>query len=514
MKTSFLIIVCLLLSIKSQSQTQMQLDGNNVNASLSNHGTFFNDLTNQTFGYEIPKNSGNHTLYAMSFWMTGLETDSTIRAACAGYSEHDLFPGPISDDYDSPDYIFNYGSSMWKITRDQVNYHVGNFTASGYIPDPAIAKWPGNGNTADGIAAQLAPYVDVNGDQIYNPLDGDFPYFQGDMAVYVIMNDEAGPHMQTGGAALGIEVHALFYQYESTDAEINNTTFLNAKVFNRRDTNYVDFRFGIFMDTDIGNATDDYIGSDSIRSLAYGYNGSSTDPGSGGQPGYGTNPPAFGAKMLNEGAGSITYFNIGSGFPLAPSSILDYYTFMSAMWNGSLVMTNGTTPTSFAYSGNPFLGTGWNEFSEGNPPGDRRIILSSDGHDLNSDASVCFDFAFIFNQDAGSPLENVNELLFTADHIQDFYNSTIFPCNEIFLQKVDLKSPLELNIFPNPSNGNFKIQISKPVLVSIYSITGDLVMQEFEISESRDLNLNLESGIYFVHIKAGDEMVTQKIIVY
>ncbi|MBK9590753.1 MAG: hypothetical protein IPO32_04325 [Crocinitomicaceae bacterium] len=346
MKATFLITV-LLLSVTSHSQTQMQLDGNNVNASLSNYGTFFNDLMNSNAGYEIPKGSGNHTTYAMSFWMTGLETDSTLHAACAGYSGHDLFPGPISNDYNSADYILDYGNSMWRITREQVNYHIANYTATGYVPDAAISEWPGNGNTADGIAAQLAPYLDANGDQIYNPLDGDYPYFQGDMAVYIIMNDEAQPHMNTGGTAFGIEVHALFYQYASSDAEINNTTFLNAKVFNRRDTNYVDFRFGLFMDTDIGNATDDYIGSDSIRSLAYGYNGSSTDPGSGGQPGYGTNPPAFGAKMLNEGAGSITHFNSGSGFPSAPNSILDYYTFMSATWNGSLFLNDGTTPTNF-----------------------------------------------------------------------------------------------------------------------------------------------------------------------
>jgi hypothetical protein len=403
---------------------------------------------------------------------------------------------------------------MWKITRDQINYHVANYTAVGYVPDPSIAEWPGNGNTADGIAAQLAPYVDANGDQIYNPLDGDYPYFQGDMAVYIIMNDEAGPHMNTGGTAFGVEVHALFYQYESTDTEINNTTFLNAKVFNRRDTNYVDFRFGLFMDTDIGMASDDYIGSDSIRSLAYGYNGSATDPGSGSQPGYGTNPPAFGAKMLNEDAGAITYFILGSGYMGDPANAISFFYYMQALWGNGSQMMNGTTPTNFAYSGNPFLGTGWNEFSEGNAASDRRIIISSEGHDLNSDEAVCFDFAFVFNQEAGHPLENVNELLFTADHVQDFYNTTIFPCNEIFLETVDHNAPLELSIFPNPSNGNFRIQISKPASISIYSITGDLVMQEFELTESRDLNLNLESGIYFVRLKSGEETVTQKIIVH
>ncbi|MBK6525299.1 MAG: hypothetical protein IPG07_06935 [Crocinitomicaceae bacterium] len=108
MKTSFLITACLLLSIKSHSQTQMQLDGNNVNASLTNSGTFFNNPSNSTAGYEIPKGSGNYTLYTMSFWMTGLETDSTLHAACAGYTQQDFSPGPISNDYNSPDYLLNY----------------------------------------------------------------------------------------------------------------------------------------------------------------------------------------------------------------------------------------------------------------------------------------------------------------------------------------------------------------------------------------------------------------------
>ena len=367
-------VICLVQVMHTLAQTQMQLDKNNINASLSNHGTFFNNLMNVSSGYEIPKGSGNHTLYSMSFLMSGFETDSSLHVACSNYTNYDLFPGPISNNYNSSDYLLKYTSSMWKITREQVNYHVANYTSTGYVPDPAVTNWPGNGNTAEGIAEQLAPYVDTNHDLIYNPMDGDYPYFQGDLAVYIIMNDEVQQHMNTGGTALGIEVHALFYQYASTDDEINNTTFLNAKIFNRRDTNYVHFRFGLFMDTDIGNPFDDYIGSDSVRSLAFAYNGDNNDEGIFGQPGYGTNPPAFGVKMLNEAAGAVTYYNT-SGFPVAPVTPLDHYTYLSAMWNGSLFMNNGTTPTSFAYSGNPYTSSGWNEVTEGNLTGDRRLII-------------------------------------------------------------------------------------------------------------------------------------------
>lgn len=515
MKAYSLILTTFISVSLANAQNQVQLDGNNVNASLHDNGSFFNNQINSAAGYEIPKNSGNHTTYSMTFWLTAIESDSTLHAACGGnYIYTDLFPGPVSDNYNSTHYTNTYMSSIWKVTRDQINYHVNNFTATGYTPDPAIANWPGSGNTSEGIAAQLAPYVDTNNDQMYNPLDGDFPYIQGDMAVFVILNDEAGPHTVSGGNALGVEIHAMFYQYQSTDADINNTTFLNAQIFNRRDTNYVDFRFGLFMDTDIGGSMDDFIGSDSLRSLAYCYNGDSNDDGGGGQPGYGSNPPAFGVKLLNEQAGSATYFLSSGGYNGAPNNATQYFYHMRGIWNNGVPMSHNGVPYNFAFTGNPFLSAGWTELSDANPSGDRRFVFSTQSHNLNTGNSICFDYAFVFNQETGNHLENVNELFTTADNVQDFYNDNIQPCNQIFLDIPDNKPLTDVKIYPNPSGGNFRIQISDPVLVSIYSAAGDLIVNEFYLTESGDFNLNLSSGIYFLLIKSGDEMLTQKLIVH
>ncbi len=495
------------------AQNIVALDANNANVMLADFGAFcFNP--NGAAGYEIPKNSGNHALYTMQFRIAGKDEGGNIKIASSNaFSTTDFTAGPISNNYSSAYYTNTFDTCIWKVTRDQINYHVANYTAVGYTADASIAKWPGNGNPTEGVTAQLAPYVDVNGDQVYNPSDGDFPYIQGDAATFVIMNDAAAPHQLTLGSAFGVEIHFMFYQFETTD-EINNTTFLSTKIFNRSDTNYTDLYFGFYLDFDLGNSNNDYVGSDSIRSLAYVYNGESTDDGQGGQPGYGNNPPAFGFKMLNAPAGSIYGYEVGgAGLPGVLTGDDNYMFMQGLLANGDPLMY-APYPTKFVFTGNPFLGTGWNEFTAGNIDGDRRMFISSESNNLQSADNLCFDYAFIFNQEAGNALGNANSLLNTADFVQNYYDNAIYQCNEIFLETVDQNAPLELSIFPNPSHGNFKVQISKPASISIYSVTSDLVMQEFELTESRDLNLNLESGIYFVHIKSGDETRTKKIIIY
>ena len=99
---------------------------------------------------------------------------------------------------------------------------------------------------------------------------------------------------------------------------------------------------------------------------------------------------------------------------------------------------------------------------------------------MNTGSSVCFDFAFVFNQESNNAVENVNMLLSTADNVQYFYENNIQPCNQIFLDTPTEKKLDDVSIYPNPSNGNFTIQLSQPALISIYSITGNVVINELQ----------------------------------
>lgn len=468
---------------------------------LRDDGIFFSDVANAMSGCEIPAGSGNHVAYTTSFWMTAVDMNGYLYAACNTYGVgDDFFPGPVSDNYNSAYYTDNFTNSIWKVTRAQVNYHVANYTTVGYTPDPAIANWPGNGNTTEGVAAQLAPYADVNGDQLYNPMDGDFPYIQGDEAVYVIMNDEAGVHTQTGGTPFGAEIHAMFYQYATTD-DLNNTTFLNVKLYNRRTSSYYSFRFGLFMDTDIGNPMDDFIGCDSARSLAYGYNGDANDEPANGQPGYGTNPPAFGAKLLNDAAGAIMSFNNSSGPMGNPNTTSDYDQLLQAHYLDGTLLMNGTTPTKFIYSGNPYTNTGWTEANEGNVPSDRRVLIASKETIFYPQGNLCYDVAFVFNQETGNNLENVNELLNTADFVQNYYNDNIQPCNQILLDNQTNEPASQIAVYPNPSGGSFTIQSEEVIVLSVFDLEGRVIQANVQTDPSGQVNLNLNNGIYIFELR-------------
>ncbi|MEX1192874.1 MAG: hypothetical protein WEA99_12945 [Brumimicrobium sp.] len=204
------------------------------------------------------------------------------------------------------------------------------------------------------------------------------------MATYTIVNDHAGGHYNTDGEKLGVEIHIMLYQFES-DNYIDSTTFVNLKIFNRGQYSYDDFKTAFFIDGDIGFSEDEYIGCDSSSNLMYTYNGTNSDPGGNGAPGYGQNPPALGIVSLNK---TMEYFckfggNQNMYYPTTPN---EYWNYLNGKWSDGTDWTfgdtgyGGTTPTQYLYTGNPYAGTGWTELDiDGsgteNPMFGRRMLM-------------------------------------------------------------------------------------------------------------------------------------------
>ena len=124
----------------------------------------------------------------------------------------------------------------------------------------------------------MAPFVDVAGDQKYNPLKGDYPDMKGDEMLWWVMNDKGGAHGESKGNPMGIEVQCEAYAFNSSNTAINNTIFLDYKVINRSSNDLDSAYLGLFTDFDIGYAFDDYIGSAPKLSAFFGYNGEPVDP--------------------------------------------------------------------------------------------------------------------------------------------------------------------------------------------------------------------------------------------
>ncbi len=135
-----------------------------------------------------------------------------------------------------------------------------------------------------------APYFDGNGNGVYDavpdPVDSlrDIPGVPGaDQTIWYVANDQEPGVTQGlyGALPMGIEMQATFWAYAQTGALgsmffrryilINKTDVLgNPRTF---DSMYV----SMWSDVDLGNATDDFGGSDTTLSLSYVYNGQAND---------------------------------------------------------------------------------------------------------------------------------------------------------------------------------------------------------------------------------------------
>ena len=449
---------------------------------------------------------------------------------------------------------------------------------NGYTVPEVFENWPAQGNFDNGIAEYLAPFFDRNENGEYEPDLGDHPIICGDFEAYSIANDKGFLKLNSESNALGIELHTMVYGYESADSALFNTLFVKRKIINRSAEDYHDVYLGLWTEFDIGNWSDDYVRTDVTRAMIFGYNGDVFDDGSASGPGYGYDLPAAGVKLVsgpllpadgldnqrmypsyetyaNQGPGwedgiidnerlglssSIFHYNSANSVTGDPQLPEDFYNYMNGLLRNGSFFTYGAgledtlqngVPAHYFFPGNsdPFMaGTdgidpqynipgGWTEESQGNPPGDKRMLASSGPFDLNAGSTDFIDYAVIFtqkneNQDMDYLLEKLRN---RADAIvgMECTNDTQI------ITDVSQPNPVDqiISVFPNPTSDVVHIQFGsaqKNVRISIFDIQGRRVKnQQFaNISEST-LGLPENKGIYLVEILTDTTMKSVKVIV-
>ena len=494
----------------AQQPTYMPLDHNNVSCLLDDEGGFFNNLQSGLAGYEIPKNSGLKTIFAGSYWIGAQDVNGNLYMSAAKYSAGGNWSafhgGPIADAsaYGTMAYANAYGDAIWKVSKQEILTHQANFQSPGYLVPTAIASWPGNGQANLGIASILAPFIDLNHNGLYEPALGDYPDIRGDEAVYIIMNDNS---YQPDGNQLGIELHAMFYQY-STGNYLNNTTFLNLRAINRSNKEYYNYRQALFLDFDIGNYSDDHVGCDPSNRLLYAYNGDDFDESDGGQIGYGANPPCQGVLCLShplESAGRLTGSmdaGMNTSFDTTAWLLMNGQNSDSSYWMNPL--TN--TATQFLYDGNPNLPNTWSEVSSNNSPGDRRGMLCISEALFPQNSTVCSDYAFVYDR-SGNHLNNVQQVINISGALLNSYQSGgNYPCLSTAFNDLTDETllPNQLVVHPNPSHGKIHLTWNniQAEHLEIRTMHGALVYAEsIENMSATDIDISeLPRGIYFIQI--------------
>ena len=307
------------------------LEWNNVRALIETGGSLWQDRATSQASYEVPKGGGVSSIYAGALWMGGISPDQQLKLAALTFRGrgNDYWTGPLTNDGSAEisAEVCNEYDEFFVSTRSDAQRHRQYFDAvaagtvdeefpEGYALPSYFRDYPAHGNTEANQDYYLAPFKDYDGDGFYSPDNGDYPWYDflqeidcknrkredlvplyGDRNFYWIFNDKGNVHSESQGEPIGMEIRAQAFAF-STNDEVNNMTFHNYVLINQGTQTLANTYFGVWVDADVGTATDDYVGCDVQRGLGYSYNGDAVDEPSSSSQGYGENPPAVGIDFF------------------------------------------------------------------------------------------------------------------------------------------------------------------------------------------------------------------------
>ncbi|MCB0284784.1 MAG: hypothetical protein KDF60_19555, partial [Calditrichaeota bacterium] len=321
-----------------------------------------------------------------------------------------------------------------------------------------------------------APWDDNDGDGIYDPLV-DNPDIDGDEMFWMVMNDMDTnmTRFTYGSDPIGLEVRLSIYAYERTD-DLADVVFKKYRIYNKGQNYVNNMFFAYWSDPDLGDASDDFVGCDTVLNLGYCWNDEADRQ-------YGEQPPAVGYLLLqgpkvaataqdsafafngwqygykNEDMYAFTLFIGSSNTYSDPSQgVIDgsyqfFNYFNGNVWNGNAITDPNTNmATRFAIPGDPVNGTGWYE-GEGWPGGpvsdDRRMVMSSGPFDFAPGDSQEVVYAIIMAQ-GDNNLDSITELKRKAAAVKEFYYTGLLPVD---LEDENPVKPAQFSLsqnYPNP----------------------------------------------------------------
>jgi hypothetical protein len=398
-----------------------------------------------------------------------------------------------------------------------------------------------------------APFVDINSNGTYEP-NIDKPGIKNAKQTLFVCMTDANPVSHTigegfggGTAPLGAEYHFTAWGYNS--AAYQDMMFFKWVVINKSLNAWDSTIFSIVSDPDLGGAEDDYVGCDTLRNLAYCYNGDNNDDG--GPETYGLNPPATGTMFLNcSGSNAVLTSCVYMGNTSSPGPPCErdpngeplqaYHLMQGIKKDRTPWVIPGTNPpqiTKFTYSGDPETNTGWTEFGGRiencggsltgnhtipNPVGDRRNLMNykpSVAKINPGDSQVIMTAQLVAR---GSDHKNsVTVLKQLSDAAKNLCQNGFV----IGISPVSTEIPKQYGLqqnYPNPFNPVTKIKFALPkngnVVVKIY----DAIGREVSTLVNEKLNAgvysvdwdgaNYPSGVYFYQLVSGEYTDTRKMV--
>ncbi|MCH7977008.1 MAG: T9SS type A sorting domain-containing protein [Bacteroidetes bacterium] len=510
------------------------LDVNQVFARVFITGAlFFGNETTAGNGYLVPKTSGKSPIFAAAFWVGG-KVNGELRVAAARYTRYEMWPGPLSagatlpnpSDCSAYDRIF-------VVSREDVARYLRTGEATDDLRD-----WP---------VSWGAPVLDGDGIEGNYILEGgDQPAILGDQMAWWVMNDVGNVHEETGSNPLGVEVQVSAFAASGGARAIEQATYYRYVIINRNSLPIDSVYVSLFVDADLGDAVDDWIGSDTTLSMGYVYNGDDFD-----DPTYGYGiPPAQGYQVVQGPVGlpngrdddddgvvdekdehlgmtAATYFCNGCTDPSDPvHSISDYFNPMQGLWRDGTPLTasglgqytNGPA-TMFAFPGDPVTDQCWSMANdcEGSfvPPNDQRLVVHTGPFRLEPGQSEEIVLALPFAQ-GSDHLDSVTQLRNAAHVVKAAWDTGFLAPRRVEAELIPETFQLQVSPpFPNPftDQTTIRYELSEPMAARmvVYDALGREVAvlvdaeQQAGSYETVFDGKDLAPGTYIVRFEAAGE---------
>ena len=263
-------------------------NGGNSKFSTENSGVIFPD----GFYHQLHQKNLSAGIGPIGIWITGRDKAGNIyiSGVDAASGVTDFFPGPTPDwSEDYHQHCSNW-NRFFKVEKEEILLHVNNFRKGGAnscdkIPEN-IKYWPGNKNPFfkekykfELATNELATFVDVDSDGIYNPCAGDYPgIFPSceiiesfpDEILFWCINDKAGLHRFSKGDAMGIHINCYMFHYKETNP-VNDGIYFYFDIVNYSDRDLDDISFGLHLRAGDDCKGDRLIGVDSTNNMVYYY---------------------------------------------------------------------------------------------------------------------------------------------------------------------------------------------------------------------------------------------------
>lgn len=525
-----LLVACFLMAGQAHGQignceyslADGYLDVGNVRARIPNSGSLF--WRGSPAVYEAPVGIGVNTIFAASIWIGG-KIDNEIRTAATMYGPWEFWSGPL-DEAGNPPADCSIYDQVWEIRREDIE----DFLSEGIISEN-LAAWPW----------QLgAPVIDGDGDlNNYNLQGGDLPELLGDQRLWWIMNDRGNEHLRTESDPIGLEIHASAFAY-AYPPPISNFTFYEYRIINKNASTFEDAYFSLFTDIDIGDFSNDYVGSDSLLHLGYAYNADSLDLACG----IDIEPPAVGFTFLDGllakpdqldndrdglvdepgemvGTSSVLYFT-DNGRTGSPYLKEHFYNMMqgrfrdgTSLFEGNRGYDYGDWPenlekkhTKFSYPGDPTTKSFWSEFNidnQGTPQykGDRWLLTSAGAFDIAPGDTADVRIAIVWSQ-GEDHLDSVRLLKSHTKAVRDISSSFYTPTQVAAkFESTPAFNNFELGFdqnHPNPFSSSTTLRYSLPQSMQVRLAIYDILGREVEVLVERQQ----EAGVYNIDFDSGD----------